>query len=463
MNELANFILMKKLFFSLLLIGSSVVAQEKKDTTSLAYALNKGSKVDVNLRWYGMYTNNQAHLTDYYAVAFSGTMKYTTGSIKGFRFSIGGHFTSNVSSSDLSIPDIYTNANNRYEVALFDYENPANKKMMDRIEALSVQYDRKGFMATFGKQNIQTPLLHPQDGATRPTAVDGLIFEYKRSTKWSGIIGWIYGISPRGGLQWHTVGRSIGVYPSGTNTIGTKSNYTGNLPSSGLGMLGLKYTILPKWSVQFWDYYVSNIFQTAMLQSDWSWKIHGKLSGVGGLQWLRQNALQNGGNADLAKTYYDPSKKSGAISARLGLSTEKDKFYLNYTRITKEGRYLFPREWGRDPFYTFIKRERNEGSGDVNAYMVNHIHDWNKQLKTELGYGYYDMPDMKNVVLNKFGMPSYHQMIADVNYTFNGYLKNLAAELIYTYKLGAMGGLTEKQMINKVNMHHINFILNYRL
>jgi hypothetical protein len=26
-----------------------------------------------------------------------------------------------------------------------------------------------------------------------------------------------------------------------------------------------------------------------------------------------------------------------------------------------------PREWGRDPFYTFMPRERNEGYGDVNA------------------------------------------------------------------------------------------------
>ena len=54
-------------------------------------------------------------------------------------------------------------------------------------------------------------------------------------------------------------------------------------------------------------------------------------------------------------------------------------------------------------------------------------------------------------------------MIDDLNDTFNGYLRNLSAEFIYTYKLAAIGQLTEKQMINKVNMHHINLILNYRL
>ena len=451
----------KVLFF--LFISTTVFAQQKQDTTSLAYALSKGSKVDVNFRWYGMYTNNYARLMDYHAIAFSGNVKYTTGSIKGFRFSIGGHFTSNLASSDLAKPEKFTNANNRYELALFDYEDPSNKKIMDRLETFSLQYERKGFSATLGKQNIQTPLLHPQDGATRPTAVDGLILEYKKQTKWSGLLGWIYGVSPRGSLNWHSVGRSIGVYPAGTNTLGTKSAYAGNLPSSGLGLVGIKYSIKPKWIVQFWDYYVANVFQTAMIQTDWSWRISKKINGVGGLQYFRQHALSDGGNADLAKAYYDPSKQSGAISARIGLSTEKNKLYLNYTRITKEGRFLFPREWGRDAFYTFMKRERNEGAGDVNAFMINDIYDLNKQCKLELGYGYYDMPDIKNYALNKFAMPSYHQMIADLNYTFNGYLRNLSAEFIYTYKLAATGQLNEKQMINKVNMHHINLILNYRL
>ena len=34
---------------------------------------------------------------------------------------------------------------------------------------------------------------------------------------------------------------------------------------------------------------------------------------------------------------------------------------------------LLPREWGRDPFYTFLPRERNEGLGDVHALMAQ----WN--------------------------------------------------------------------------------------
>ena len=29
-----------------------------------------------------------------------------------------------------------------------------------------------------------------------------------------------------------------------------------------------------------------------------------------------------------------------------------------------------PREWGKEPFYTFLPRERNEGLGNIHAFTV---------------------------------------------------------------------------------------------
>ncbi|MFN5930750.1 MAG: hypothetical protein ACK42F_04100, partial [Sphingobacteriales bacterium] len=111
----------------------------------------------------------------------------------------------------------------------------------------------------------------------------------------------------------------------------------------------------------------------------------------------------------------------------------------------------------------FIKRERNEGAGDVNAFVFNNIHEWTPSLKTELAFGYYDMPAVTHVALNKYSMPSYHQFLLDVNYAFSGFFKNLSGELLYTYKKVAVGSLSEKVLINKANMHHFNLILNYHL
>ena len=449
--------------FTLILLLFSFTAFAQRDTTSLAYALHKGSDVELQLRWYGMSTHNQDRLTDYYALAFGGGLKYTTGSFKGFRFSVGGFFAWNLGSSDLTKPDIYTGAMNRYEIGQFDMQDPGNKNDMDRLETFHLQYAKKGFSATLGKQLLQTPLINPQDGRMRPTSEDGLVLEYKKDKKLYAMASWLYAISPRGSVKWFDVGESIGVYPTGQNTTGTKSGYAGHLESSGTSVLGLRYAITPKWTAQIWDYYVSGIFHTVFLQSDLNLPLSSKSSFIAGLQLMRQNAVGNGGNDDLAKTYFDPSQKSGVISTRFGLSSGKNKWLLNFTRITSEGRFLFPREWGREPFYTFMKRERNEGSGDVNAFVFNSIRDWNSNLKTEIAYGYYDMPAINNAALNKYSMPSYHQFLFDMNYNFKGFFKNLSAEFLYTYKKSAIGGISEKVMINKVNMHHINLILNYHL
>jgi hypothetical protein len=74
------------------------------------------------------------------------------------------------------------------------------------------------------------------------------------------------------------------------------------------------------------------------------------------------------------------------------------------------------------------------------------------------------MPDVKNAELNKYQMPSYHHILADVKYGFKGFLDGLSLEALYAYKKNA--GETygdEKYLINKVDMHHFNLILNYVL
>jgi hypothetical protein len=110
-----------------------------------------------------------------------------------------------------------------------------------------------------------------------------------------------------------------------------------------------------------------------------------------------------------------------------------------------------------------MKRERNEGAGNVKAFSVNYFRDWNKKFKSEIGYGYYDMPGVTNIALNKYAMPSYHQVLADVSYNFTGFMKGLQVEALYTFKMEGESVESGRLAINKVNMHHFNLILNYHL
>jgi hypothetical protein len=136
---------------------------------------------------------------------------------------------------------------------------------------------------------------------------------------------------------------------------------------------------------------------------------------------------------------------------------------LNYNRILDDGRYLMPREWGRDPFYTYLPRERNEGSGDVHAIVLKGSGNFEKiHLKASLAGAYVQMPDVKNYAMNKYGVPSYAQVNADVQFNFDKFVEGLTAQILLVYKYG-IGDVhnDQKYVINKVDMLNYNFVLNY--
>jgi hypothetical protein len=152
------------------------------------------------------------------------------------------------------------------------------------------------------------------------------------------------------------------------------------------------------------------------------------------------------------------------IGARVGHKKNNVDVNLNATVIKSNGRFLMPREWGREPFYTSLPRERNEGAGAVKAVLVRMTYAIpGIRLRPSLGIGFYDMPDLDNHRQNKYGMPSFGQLNADVRYNFSGYLEGAGVQFLYTYKLGVGNDYENpKNIINKVNMSNFNLVLNYK-
>ncbi|MCU0379626.1 MAG: OprD family outer membrane porin [Chitinophagaceae bacterium] len=437
-------------------------ARATPDTNTLRHALRKG-KFDAHFRLYYMATQNEQELSDYYALAFGGGVKYETGAYKGFRLGVGGFFTWNLASSDLAALDPVTGAKNRYEIGQFDVEDPENKNDLDRLEDFYISYAHKNWKLTFGKQVMQSPFVNPQDGRMRPTGEQGLWGYWQPSRKWKMEGGWLTKISPRGTVRWFDIEESIGVYPVGLNIYGEKSQYKGNLESAGIGILGLHYQVTDHIRLQGWDHFVEGIFNTAFMQADAEWPAGRNFSWLGGFQYTYQHAVGDGGNSDPHKAYYHPDEQSQVFSARAGVRNKHTQILLNATRITADGRFLMPREWGREPFYTFLPRERSEGNGDVKAISMNFIRQFPQQrIRAELGYGYYDLADIRNVRLNKYQFPSYHQFLADVRYRFGGFLEGMNVQALYTFKRNAGETYEDpRYVINKVNMHHFNLVVNY--
>ena len=184
-----------------------------------------------------------------------------------------------------------------------------------------------------------------------------------------------------------------------------------------------------------------------------------------GIMYIHQDAINNGGNANQNKTYINKDAQSNVISAQFGIKNKKVNTSINYTHITGDGRYLMPREWGKEPFYTFMPRERNEGFGNVHAFSIKSSFTlFNEKFKTGIGYGYFNLPDVKNYRLNKYGLPSYHQINYEASYVFNKFLRGLEMKILVAYKIKEGESYNNlKYVYNKVNMINLNFIIDFKI
>lgn len=435
---------------------------EKVDSTSILNTFKNGN-FNGHFRYFFMSTNNESGLSDYYANALGGGVKFETAKFHNFQFGVSGYYIFNIGSSDFSKKDPVTNLSNRYEVALFDIQNPSSKDNLSRLEELYLKYNFKNSNITLGKQLLNTSFINLQDGRMRPTVVDGIWIDFNELKKTKINLGYLYGISPRSTMKYFDVGESIGIYPSGINPDGTKSNYAGNLDKSGIYIVGLQNESIKNLKILLWNQYAEDIFNSALFQMDYKYDLNPNSKLLFGFQSIYQNALNFGGNEDQSKTYFKKNGTSQTFGGRLGWQNKKIEFTLNYNRITPKGRYLMPREWGRDPFYTFMARERNEGFGDVHALMTKiQYSNPKKRFKSQLAIGYFDLPDVKNVALNKYGLPSYVQTNVDFRYQFQGMLKGFDAQLLYVHKFNEVENYGNKNFIfNKTNMSNINLIVNF--
>lgn len=432
------------------------------DTTSLLQVFKNG-QVHGHLRYFFMTTQNAKGLTNYYAHAAGGGIKYETGFYKGWQAGISGFFIFNLASSDLAKPDAATQAYNRYEIGLFDITNATNKTDINRLEELYIKYHGKKYSVTAGRQLINTPFINLQDGRMRPTVTEGVWIHAEPSEKLQAEGGWLYGISPRSTVKWYAVGQSIGVYPVGVDENGIKSGYAGSVNTHSVWLAGASYAVAKNTVIKGWNVFVPKVFNTTLAELHYSYPASLKSKWVFSWQSLYQTAINNGGNSNPYKAYYKKGSHAITFGIKAGWQNKNWQASLNYNRITAAGRYLMPREWGRDPFFTFLPRERNEGLGNVHAYVAKLQYSFTSQhLKSELGMGYYQLPYVTNYALNKYGLSSYKQLNIDIKYEWTGFFKGMETQLLYVYKKQASAeALNKRYIINKVNMHQWNLLMNF--
>ncbi|MBN8824198.1 MULTISPECIES: OprD family outer membrane porin [unclassified Spirosoma] len=445
--------------------GSAAWANQPDTLTAKQQRWLGRERFPIRARSFFMATDNQGDLSDAYAWGVGVGLGYQTPRLFN-HLTVGGtvFFSKNLLSSDLAARDSQTGQPNRYEIGLFDGQNPGNHAMLSRLEELYAQYvfGKKSWV-TVGRQLPRSPFINPQDGRMSPTFVEGIVLEWNERPNTQIHAEYLTRIAPRSTLGWYTIGESMGLYPVGVDATGKASQYAGNTQSAGITQLAITQKV-GKVVLQLWDTHVQNIFNMIYARADMGIPAGKKRQVVAGLQLARQWAVGNGGNDESAKAYDQPGNRSLIFSGRVGYQTTRWTSYLNATRITAEGRYLMPREWGRDPFYTFLMREKNEGFGDLTAVNTNLFFTPTSRIKAEASFGYYRLPDVKNSVLNKYGMPSYTQTNLSFTYRSGNFPNSWDVQLLWVLKTDVGNTYDNNRYVyNRVGMHQINLILNYRL
>ena len=442
--------------FFLLLFSSAVSAMASggdslKSTNGILRFFLDG-ELHGNIRNFTMLTINHGALSDYYANAIGTSIHYETAEFKGFKLGINGLFIYRLFSNDLNAVDSIVGKASSYERQLFDLEHPTNYDDLDRLEELYIHYQHQRSRVVFGKMEVESPMVNVHDGRMKPKVFSGILGEQKLKNI-RLLASWFWKASPRSTTHWYRIEDAIGIYSNGCLDDGSEATYHHHLKSSGLGIFGAEWQE-KNHALKAWYYVLDNISNSLLSKYDYqkeaSWQF--------GVMFLYQTPSNHGGSEIQEHTFHPKREETRAVSAKIGYELPWFDISGASTFISDQGRYLFPREFGVDPFYTFISRSQLEGQGDAQAYDVKLTKcykdwefcvDWNRVMTSN---------DLRQ---NKYNLPSYDQFNLDIDYSFRGRLEQLTARMLYVYRDALGDQVSRVQQFNKSDFHQFNLILNF--
>jgi hypothetical protein len=424
-------------------------AQESKDSNGQLFG---------QWRNYFQTTFNKDELKNFRALATGGKMGYSYEK-KAWKFQVVGYGSINLGLQDLTQPDVVTGKISRYEAGLFDVNDLSDRFIFLPGEAF-VRYTKAGHSLRLGRMKLITPLINPEDGRMIPTLEQGFWYKYESPENWIFQLGILNAIAPRSTDRFEKIGESLGLYPVGRNVDGSPSGYKGNIDSDYVLMANVARNWNSGVEINIWNYYVDQVFNTTYTKLNWTEP--DKKWGMGA-EWIHQKKINHGGNQNDSLTYFF-DVNSNVIGLELRYESANQLFKLGYNHILDGGRFLFPREWGRETLYTFQKRERSDGSANNHALLVTYQNDLKigeSSVRTILSLGHSWKPEVTNPADNKYALPSYRHVNIDW-FFLHKKLPNFKPELLLTYKKG-LGDIPNNPnfFINKVDLFQINCIINY--
>jgi hypothetical protein len=402
------------------------------------------------------------HIGDYktqYANAIGMKVHYTTARYHGFDMGIGGIFSFDLFSSDLSELDQRADRLPAYELQLFDINDPENKYDLDRLEELFLRYKFGKSTIILGRHEIITPFVNPADGRMKPYAFQGLTIDFQEIKSTNIYASYITHVSPRSTVEWYSVEESIGIYSNGLTPDGEPAHYKHHVRSNGLAILGIDRDFGKSLRFSGSYYYVDNVMSTVYLNSIYRKKVGKELELIAGVEGTIQSRLGNGGNKEENFTYICEQDENYAYGYTLGGKFKSFDFSFSGLNVGDRGRFLFPREWGRENFFVTIPRGRIEGIGDARVYRFHLGKSFKSGLVAQVDYTFLNGPGTDNIPLNKYRIPNYNQFNVDLAYEFHGWMKGTTLHLLYVYKEATEDVIPEVEYY-QANFNHFNLVMN---
>ena len=209
--------------------------------------------------------------------------------------------------------------------------NPTRKLILQELEELFLKYKLSKSSITFGKMLLNTPFFNPQDWRMRPTFEEGAWLNIAENKKFGFNGGLIWSVSPRSTVKWYRLQESMGLYPTGVNDIGKKSDYFGNVITNGMAIANVYFKPADKFKINLCNGYLDNVMNIGIIEINAKQNLSEKTNLYQRLIFVQQDALSYGGNIDQSKSYFKKGGMSNVINAQFGVKGKINNRSINYT------------------------------------------------------------------------------------------------------------------------------------
>lgn len=411
----------------------------------------------------GMATYNSGPLKDYNSLALGGQLGlvYTPWS----HLVLGSTFfnTTRTAGTDLTKGDNSLGSSpklSRYALGLYDVTHPEDHEVTLLGEAY-VEGKLGNQRLRFGRSFYKTPFLNPQNGRMIPTLFQGAFYELPLSfgsgLDWTNRAAWITHVYARSTSSFRTVEDSL-QYTAGRNRDGTAVDYFGKVNSDGIGYFSTKLDGKHFYG-EFHETWFENVFLLSYAEAGANFNTDKMGEFHIEAQAAHEKAMGDGGSS-----YYEFDEEAFLYGGRAGYSLYSTTLWFSGNRITDQGRFIFPREWGREPFFTFMRRERSEGLSDATNFKVSLEKPWGKFLsdfRSELAWGYFKRAPVSRADQNKYAIPSYRQVNFEIGWRSAAKGARTEIGFLWAHKY-SLGNPEDKVIYNKTDMHHFDLtVLHY--